>query len=179
MAHIAILGSAFNPPSLGHKDVIDQCLAASQFDQIWLVPAYKHAWGKAMAAYAQRCEMLHRFAADLNDPRVVPCCIEHQIHSDGSPVYSIDLLRYLANHYPADRFTLVVGPDNQAAIRRFHCADELLQRWGIFATDERLPVRSTLIRDALAAGQPITQMTTASVVDYLHQHPLYTAQVSE
>lgn len=44
MSRIAVMGSAFNPPSLGHKDVVEQAL--TQCDQVWLVPAFRHAWGK-------------------------------------------------------------------------------------------------------------------------------------
>ena len=47
MSRIAVMGSAFNPPSLGHKDVVEQAL--KQCDQVWLVPAFRHAWGKSMA----------------------------------------------------------------------------------------------------------------------------------
>lgn len=48
MSRIAVMGSAFNPPSLGHKDVVEQAL--TQCDQVWLVPAFRHAWGKKHGA---------------------------------------------------------------------------------------------------------------------------------
>ena len=54
MSRIAVMGSAFNPPSLGHKDVVEQAL--KQCDQVWLVPAFRHAWGKKMAAYLEKAK---------------------------------------------------------------------------------------------------------------------------
>ncbi len=48
MKKIAIFGSAFNPPSLGHKSVIE---SLSHFDLVLLEPSIAHAWGKNMLDY--------------------------------------------------------------------------------------------------------------------------------
>lgn len=168
---IAVVGSAYNPPTLGHADVIRQALA--QADEVWLVPAYHHAWGKAMAPYQQRCAMAAALLADLAEPRVRLMAVEHLL-GDGRPVYSYDLLDYLQReHATGQQLLLVLGPDNIAAIDKFHRSTELRQRWAILETRERVKVRSTLIRERLAQGLPINDMTTPSVVSYLAAHPLY------
>ena len=101
--------AAFNPPTLGHADVIAQLNAVA--DAIWLVPAFAHAWGKAMAPYGDRCAMLDAFVADLHNPKVSVQAVEQDIAGDG-PVYSIDLLDYLERHKPANScLLLVLGPD--------------------------------------------------------------------
>ena len=79
---IAVVGSAYNPPTLGHADVIEQALG--QADAVWLVPAYHHAWGKAMAPYDQRCAMAEALLADLAEPRVRLMAVEHLL-GDGHP----------------------------------------------------------------------------------------------
>ena len=117
MSRIAVMGSAFNPPSLGHKDVVEQAL--KQCDQVWLVPAFRHAWGKKMAAYQQRCEMVDLFVQDIADPRVSLCAIEHEIASD-KPVYSYDLLAALqARIQTDDQLLLVIGPITQHHLINF------------------------------------------------------------
>lgn len=170
---IAVMGSAFNPPTLGHADVIAQLDAVA--DAIWLVPAFAHAWGKAMAPYAERCAMLAAFVADLHNPKLSMQAVEQYIAS-GGPVYSIDLLEYLERHKPANsRLLLVLGPDNQAAFAQFHRAAEIQARWACFFAQERLAVRSTALRAALQAGEPIDGFTTPGVARYLESHPLYRA----
>ena len=67
-------------------------------DAIWLVPAFAHAWGKAMAPYAERCAMLAAFVADLQNPKVSMQAVEQEI-ARGGPVYSIDLLEYLERQW--------------------------------------------------------------------------------
>ena len=64
MTKIAVFGSAFNPPSLGHKSVID---SLSHFDLVLLVPSISHAWGKQMLSYEIRCELIDAFIRHCND----------------------------------------------------------------------------------------------------------------
>lgn len=171
MKKIAVMGSAFNPPTLGHLDVIQQAL--SQCDEVWLVPSFRHAWGKAMAPYQQRCEMVDAFVADLNHTKVKPMAIEHEIASE-KPVYSYDLLRVLQEKASSDeQLYLLIGPDNAAAFDRFYKADEIKQRWPLLVVKERVNVRSTRIREALAKQKPIEKMTSPSVVRYLSEHAIY------
>lgn len=171
MKRIAVMGSAFNPPTLGHLDVIEQLEAVA--DEIWLVPAYSHAWGKQMAPYERRCEMLAAFVADVARPHLRIMAVEHEIAGDG-PVYSIDLMEYLEPRKPADsQLLLVLGPDNQAAFHKFHRAAELEARWPLFFAKERRPIRSTALRAALAQGEAIDPFTTPSVVRYLQGHAIY------
>jgi len=142
-------------------------------DAIWLVPAFAHAWGKAMAPYGDRCAMLDAFVADLHNPKVSVQAVEQDIAGDG-PVYSIDLLNYLERHKPANsRLLLVLGPDNQAAFEQFHRAAEIQTRWTCFFAQERVAVRSTALRAALLAGESIDGFTTPGVARYLATHPLY------
>ncbi len=171
MAKIAVMGSAFNPPSLGHKDVIRQAL--KQCDEVWLVPSFRHAWGKSMAPYEQRCQMVAAFIHDLNDPRIRLCAIEHEIAGE-APVYSYDLLFALQQRIqPEDTLYLLIGPDNAAAFDRFHRADEIKKQWPLMVVKERVPVRSTTIRHAIQQHHSIQGMTTPSVVDFLSHTPLY------
>jgi nicotinate-nucleotide adenylyltransferase len=171
MTRIAVMGSAFNPPTLGHKDVIQQAL--QHCDQVWLVPSFRHAWGKNMAPYPLRCQMVELFTHDLADPRVKLCAIEHEIANE-TPVYSYDLLAALEYRIePHEQLQLVIGPDNAAAFDKFHRATEIRQRWSLLVVKERVSVRSTTIRHALKQQQPVTRMTTPSVAAFLSAHPIY------
>ena len=171
MKRIAVIGSAFNPPTLGHADVIAQSLA--QADEAWLVPAFRHAWGKSMAPYRDRCAMTQALVADVADPRVQFMAVEHRIATE-APVYSIDLMEYLQSFSNDDvQLCLALGPDNLAALEKFHRGEELLARWPLIRTAERIPIRSTRVRARLADGKDIHDLTTPGVVAYLKQHPLY------
>ncbi len=73
MTKIAVFGSAFNPPSLGHKSVIE---SLSHFDLILLVPSISHAWGKQMLSYEIRCELIDAFIHDLQSDKIQRSIVE-------------------------------------------------------------------------------------------------------
>lgn len=170
--NIAVLGSAFDPPTLGHLDVIKQCLEG--FDQVWLVPAFSHAFDKKMSAYFHRVEMARAFSLDINNPKVLCMPCEDQIKpEDNSPVYSIDLMQYLKNKYPDNQYSLVLGPDNQQHFDRFYQSGKLKTDFSPFIAKERRKIRSTNIRQAIAKGKTIIELTTAGVAKYIHENDLY------
>lgn len=177
MSRIAVMGSAFNPPSLGHLDVIQQALMQS--DQVWLVPAFRHAWGKIMAPYEFRCDLVRLFLQDIQDPRVMLCAVEDKLAHPAHPVYSYDLLHALQQELsPEDELSLVIGPDNARSFDRFYKADEIRQRWSLLIVEERVTIRSTTIRDALLHHESVRHLTTPSVSDYLKKNSIYNSELS-
>lgn len=64
---IGILGSAFNPPTLGHLDVLEQ--ARQQFDLILLVPSAAHAFSKPMLSFHHRVAMCQQLVHSVQLPQ--------------------------------------------------------------------------------------------------------------
>jgi nicotinate-nucleotide adenylyltransferase len=156
----AVFGSAFNPPHLGHADVIDQALEV--FDRVIVVPSYSHAFGKAMAAYSLRLELAETLIG-LHpgwQQRVIVSDIEQTIaekKADKEPIYTFDVLNELEAQLPKSHLVFVVGPDNAAldTWAKFYKAKEIDERWGRWDAKERVCVRSTAIREIInSGGQP-------------------------
>ncbi|ENM5759639.1 nicotinate-nicotinamide nucleotide adenylyltransferase [Vibrio mimicus] len=170
MKKIAVFGSAFNPPTLGHKSIID---SLDHFDLILLVPSISHAWGKTMLDYEQRNRLVDQFIQDIGSSKVQRSDVEEALYTPENSVTTYAVLTRLQALYPEDELTFVIGPDNLLNFAKFYKADEILQRWTVMACPERLPIRSTAIRDSLQNGQPITGMTTSGVEQILYQYQLY------
>nr|WP_158163029.1 nicotinate-nicotinamide nucleotide adenylyltransferase [Vibrio mimicus] len=170
MKKIAVFGSAFNPPTLGHKSIID---SLGHFDLILLVPSISHAWGKTMLDYEQRNQLVDQFIQDIGSSKVQRSDVEEALYTPENSVTTYAVLTRLQALYPEDELTFVIGPDNLLNFAKFYKADEILQRWTVMACPERLPIRSTAIRDSLQNGQPITGMTTSGVEQILYQYQLY------
>lgn len=171
----AVFGSAFNPPTRGHLDAIEYVLNHDDnFEQILLIPSYQHAFAKSMIDYDHRVTLLQRFVGDVADKRVRAHPVEHLIAAHGNPVYTFDVLSHLENTgFGSDQLSFVMGPDNQANWSKFYKASEIEQRWGVFVVPERKPIRSTLVRAALSAGEPVNELVTPSVASFLQAHKLY------
>lgn len=161
---IAVFGSAFNPPTQGHASVLAQL---NHFDQVLLVPSYKHAWGKAMALYDTRCAWVRTFIDDVALPNLTLCQREASLGAEGDPVTTFMLLSALQQDYPEAALTFVVGPDNLVKFGQFANSDEILARWSVLGMPEKVVVRSTHIRERLQQGLPISELTTPNVAAQL------------
>ncbi|PWK49866.1 nicotinate-nicotinamide nucleotide adenylyltransferase [Pleionea mediterranea] len=168
--NIGILGSAFNPPTLGHLDLIRQ--AVNELDWVYLVPSFAHAFGKQMADYQLRADMVRAFIADHKLERVSLLLCEHELAGNG-PVYTYDVLNWLECQYAYDSLHFIIGPDNAKNWSKFHKAKQIQKRWSVFIGKERQAIRSTYIRQAVSIGEPISSMTSTSVAELIKQHKLY------
>lgn len=164
MTKIAVFGSAFNPPSLGHKSVID---SLSHFDKVLLLPSISHAWGKKMLDYQFRCKLVDAFIADLSNPKIERSNVEEILYQPGQSVTTFDVLAELQKNCPSADITFVIGPDNLFSFAKFHRAEEILSNWSIMACPERVTIRSTNIRDCIARHETIEHLTTPSVCQLL------------
>ncbi|GAA3939454.1 nicotinate-nicotinamide nucleotide adenylyltransferase [Litoribacillus peritrichatus] len=179
---IGVFGSAFNPPTLGHKSAIQQ--AALQCDKIILVPSASHAFGKKMLAYDLRLQLLKHFISDIQPD--VPCplevsTIESQMIAAGyQPIYTFDVLQQLENKLNTDQLKFILGPDNAAPSTwgKFYKSQEIDQNWGKIECNEAVKIRSTNLRDAVKAGNTEAQLwnfTTPGVARFICDNGLYNA----
>ncbi|HIF9112288.1 TPA: nicotinate-nicotinamide nucleotide adenylyltransferase [Photobacterium damselae] len=162
---IAIFGSAFNPPTLGHLSVLERL---SQFDKVLVLPSYAHAWGKVMLDYELRCELISTFIKDSQLSNLELCQIEQEIAVRGQTVTTFDVMSQLQLRYPNANLTFVIGPDNLLNFSKFYRSEEILKRWQILACPETVSVRSTQIREYLEEGRAISHLTTENVAKLLN-----------
>ncbi|CAE6945178.1 nicotinate-nicotinamide nucleotide adenylyltransferase [Vibrio sp. B1FLJ16] len=175
MKKIAIFGSAFNPPSLGHKSVIE---SLSHFDLVLLEPSIAHAWGKEMLDYPTRCKLVDAFIKDMGLSNVQRSDLEQSLYQPGQSVTTYALLKKAQEVHTAADITFVIGPDNFFKFAKFYKAQEITERWTVMACPEKIKIRSTDIRNALMAGKDISSFTTTTVSELLRNEGLYRETLS-
>ncbi len=167
MSKIAVFGSAFNPPTLGHKSVVD---SLSHFDLVLLVPSISHAWGKKMIDYELRCNMVELFIEDIGPRNFSLSRIEKEIQIGAERITTFDVLSAIQDLNKNADITFVVGPDNILHFDSFHKADTILRNWSVLSCPEKVDIRSSYIRRNLAGNRSIDSLTTPSVSRYIMQH---------
>lgn len=178
---IGVFGSAFDPPTLGHLDVIKQF--SSQFDRILLVPSAQHAFNKQSLPFNVRVEMLKQFVGSVRlDCDLEVCEVEADLlnNNPDAPVYTFDLLVALDKNYQGKAdLAFIRGPDNAhpGTWNRFYRAQDIESRWQVVTAKERLNVRSSSVRAILNDADNTTQSLDAfllpSVSAYIQKHKLY------
>lgn len=175
---IALFGSSFNPPQLGHLAVIKDVLKQNLYDEIWLVPVYQHPFGKDLASFEDRMNMLSDLVLEINDPRVKICTIEKELNRN--PSYMYDTIQALKKHFPHSEFFLIAGTDIKNELHKWYQSEKLqkilkfhfIPRLGY--EDSPYPeVSSTEIREKMAHGESIEGLTTTKIVEYIKNNNLY------
>ncbi|MGL5291537.1 MAG: nicotinate-nicotinamide nucleotide adenylyltransferase [Vibrionaceae bacterium] len=157
----AVFGSAFNPPTLGHLNVLQKLTA---FDRVLLVPSFHHAWAKPMAPFSLRCEWVLDFIDDAKLGNLQLCTDEQHIKGEvGEAVTTWDLLKFLQEKHHDCMLTFVMGPDNLLNFAKFYRAEEILARWSVLTCPEEFAIRSSDLRQKLANGDNFAHLTTPTV----------------
>jgi len=178
---IALLGGSFNPPHVAHVMAAWWALATQGVREVWLVPTFRHAFGKPLAPFDDRVEMCRRAVAAIRGAHV--CTVEAELQDDplcGRTARTLELLREKHSGY---RFALVVGADllpETASWYRWDLVQSLARvvvvgRQG-YAGGEGPPlprVSSTEIRARLARGEPVDGLVPAKVLEVVRERGLY------
>jgi len=155
---IAIFGGSFDPPHLGHLEVIKKALEKLDIDKLIVVPAYISPFKKGHAAPPElRFKWLKTITAF--DPRIEVSDIE--IKKEG-PSYTIDTVNHFAPFF--DTIYLIIGADNLKSPHKWHRFDELDKkvRW-VVATRDRSAVPEKFIR--LDVEMPISSTELREKID--------------
>ncbi len=128
---IALFGLAANPPTLGHRYVVETLINSKLVDEIWINPVYKHFHNKSMESYQNRLEMCKFLFSDLsNKVKIVDYerqICENNLKYNGS---TINFLLYLDNILKIDikNLYIVIGQDNAESILTWNKGNELINQ---------------------------------------------------
>jgi nicotinate-nucleotide adenylyltransferase len=118
---IALFGGAFDPPHNGHVAFCRALAESGLFDKVWVLPTFKHPFGKGAAPFDDRIAMCRAAFLPLSE-RVEVRDDEAQVGSQG---YTVELLRWLRHRYPHQHFSLALGSDNYEVRSRWKDFDQI------------------------------------------------------
>jgi nicotinate-nucleotide adenylyltransferase len=185
---IALFGGSFNPPHLAHQMAMLYVLETAPVEEIWIIPAFRHAHGKVLAPFEDRLAMCELAARALG-PRARVNDVERELGNESRTLLTV---RRLQERFVAHAFSLVIGADLLAEVPSWYGGAEL-QRTVPFIVVGRagvenstgigtelcglaLPeVSSTQVRAALAAEKSVGALVPRVVLDYIYGHNLYKA----
>jgi cytidyltransferase-like protein len=161
---VAVFGGSFDPPTLGHLNVIEQVMP--KVDEIVLIPSIAHAFGKKLSDLFVRLKMLELFIQDVLQKhpqfknKIQVLNIEPELmhlHATGY-VYTYDVLQKIEqiysnkNSHKNIEISFVIGPDlaSPEIFNRFYKANEIANKWPIIVVEQLRPTRSTYVRNYIA-----------------------------
>jgi nicotinate-nucleotide adenylyltransferase len=104
---IALFGGSFNPPHEGHREIARRVAGRKGIDEVWILPVYRHPFGKRLAPFSKRLQACRRFFKNLGS-KVKVKDLEKRL---GGKSWTIRLIRALKKRYPRNSFSLILGSD--------------------------------------------------------------------
>ena len=183
---LALLGGSFDPPHVGHLMLAASALWLLEPDELWLLPVYRHPFGKSLAPFAERLAMTRLAAAPLGaKARALP--LEEELAAAGGKGTTVELLRHLRAQDHARTLYWLMGADLASETARWADFDEVqrlarvtwFNRQGhptIPGAGPALPdVSATEVRERLARGESVQGLVPAAVERHIEAGNLYRA----
>jgi nicotinate-nucleotide adenylyltransferase len=192
---IGILGGTFDPPHLGHLQLIESAVISLDLDEVILLPANTNPFkqGRRSTPAKQRLEM-SQLLTQAN-PKVA---ISDMELTRGGLSYTVDTLGELQMVHPGE-YWFILGADSlksfpewknphrilrlcrlAVAVRPPTTKEEMLRGLPSEFADKvdiiEMPptdISSTMIREKVLKGQNIEKLTTPPVLEYIKKHKLY------
>jgi nicotinate-nucleotide adenylyltransferase len=179
---VAILGGSFNPPHVAHLMAAYWTLATQGVREVWLLPSYRHPFGKELAPFEDRVRMCELAARELRGLAV--CTAERELADDPLVGKTARTLEHLVAKHPELDFALVVGADILPDTPKWYRWDrvEELARVVVIGREGFPPVpgapslpavSSTEIRARIARGEDVSGLVPRRVREYLEERGLY------
>ena len=179
---VAILGGSFNPPHVAHLMAAYWTLATQDVREVWLLPSYRHPFGKELAPFEDRVRMCELAARGVRG--VAVCTAERELADDPLVGRTARTLEHLVAKHPDLDFALVVGADILPDTPKWHRWDRVqaLARLVVVGREGFPPVpgapsfpaiSSTEIRARIARGEDVSGLVPRRVREYIAEKGLY------
>ena len=165
--HVAVYSGSFNPLHIGHLAIIRYMIEEAGFDMVYLIVSPKNPLKDGISS-ASGPERYHAAVeAVRKHPELYGKVKVDDIElSMPEPHYSIRTLDALRKREPSSRFTIIMGADNLADIRRWRDYSRILKEFGT-AVYPRKGFDLTEIKQDLLEEDPAYKIKVmdASMVD--------------
>ncbi|ADG92086.1 nicotinate (nicotinamide) nucleotide adenylyltransferase [Arcobacter nitrofigilis DSM 7299] len=119
---IAIFGGSFDPVHIAHETIVIEALNKLDLDLIILVPTFLNP--QKITSHLSPNERLYLLSKNFKDHEKV-IVSDYEINKN-RPVYSIETIQYLKEHYKPDKTYFIIGADNYEKLNTWYKVDEIL-----------------------------------------------------
>ena len=176
---VGVFGGSFNPPHVAHVLACTLLLSTEDLDQVLVIPAFRHAFGKPLAPFEDRlrmCDLAMGWLRGVSVSRV-----EQDLGGDS---WTLRTVEHLSEVHPDWKLRLIIGSDILPDAPRWLGFESIvrlappvvLTRAGTEAGRGLLPdVSSTMVRDLIARGAwaDVERLVPRSVLTYIRANSLY------
>lgn len=187
---IGLFFGSFNPIHIGHLIIANYMAHYTDLQSVWLVisPHNPLKNKTSLVNMYDRSEMARLATSSAEKIRVSD--VEFKLPQ---PSYTVDTLAHLQEKYPEHQFTLIMGADNLASLKKWKNYEVILRDYKIavyprpgFDAPElashpsvtitetpHMEISSTFIRNAIKEGKSVQYLVPDEVLEFIDSKNLY------
>ncbi len=162
---------------MGHLLAAIYALKVFEFDEVWLVPVFRHRFEKKMSPFPDRVRMCRLLIQGIT-PKLKVSTFEGDQKTSGRTLETLTLLR---RKNPSHYFSLVLGSDLWRRRKNWYRFGQIEERFGVTVVprgkgDQKFgipDISSTEIKRRISKGRSANDLLTADVAAYVERHGLY------
>ncbi len=113
---IAIFGGSFDPPHIGHEEIIKKSLQKLDIDVLFVVPTYLNPFKNDFFAPPN---LRYKWVKKLLLPYKKAKIIDYEL-KQSKPTPTIQTVDYIKNLYQPEKIYLIIGADNLTKLDQWH-----------------------------------------------------------
>jgi nicotinate-nucleotide adenylyltransferase len=182
---VILFGGAFDPPHVGHQQMVYHILEKKLASEVWYVPCFQHPFNKSTSSLLHRLNMLKLI--QNHTTKIFTYELEK-----GDVSYSLETLRYVEKTQLYNHFSWLVGSDQLPEFHKWKDYKILLENFPVYVYPRKnyplspwypgmiaitqvpeFDISSTDIRQRLRNGSSITGLVDPRVEEYILKNELY------
>ena len=121
MNRVGLFFGSFDPPHIGHANVVMGVVNSKLVDKVLVIPAYQNVWKSNSSEFSYRLAMCRMTFSPLA-PEVYVNAVEKSMYvpsySKGIPTY--DVLMELKSQMPNNELVIITTPETYSAVSYTH-----------------------------------------------------------
>ena len=119
--NIAIFGGSFDPPHIGHEEIIKQAIVKLDIEVLFVVPTFLNPFKDQFFAPAKkRLEWVEKLLLSYPKAKLITYEVDEQ-----RSVSSIETIKYIKQNYDLNEIYLIIGADNVKSLPKWNSYKEL------------------------------------------------------
>lgn len=187
---VGLYFGSFNPVHRGHVAIAASIAENELCNEVWFVVSPQNPLKDIQGLASENDRMYMLELALQKFPEMKICDVEFSMPR---PSYTVDTLDRLQMMYPDHVFSIIMGMDNLAVLRKWKSWEDILTRHRLLVYPRQkdtkpelthpnihvmtnaplIDMSSSMIRQKIAAGQSVRKYLDPEVIGYIREHGLY------
>ena len=166
---IGLYFGTFNPIHIGHLVIANYMVEYTDLDEVWLVVSPQNPLKNKSTLLSD----IHRLAivrvAIEDNPKLKACDIEFKLPK---PSYTATTLAYLAEKYPKNEFSLIMGEDNLRTLHKWFNYEVILKNYSFYVYPRVLTEQEEIDMNKTIEEQKVNDFSKLPNVHICNEAPI-------